>query len=307
MLFSKEIDNAMKLGYNFEILWGYTFEKQIIFKDYVDSLYNMRLSYKKDTAMNYICKILMNSLYGKFGMDDLFDECMVIDKENLESNKHLTNIDEINKSLVKDIIEIGDNFIIKIERDKTSTYLDNGSETHNVNIGIASAITGYARIYMAQFKNNPNLKLFYTDTDSIYTNLNPDEMNVLFASKDATDMVSNIGLGKLKLESVSEKAIFLCPKVYFLKNKENEIIMKVKGLKKNIILTENEFESLLIKDNKITKIQDKWYRFLGGDNGIIIKEMEYSLGNTDNKRKLIYDNELLVATKPYNVIDNKIE
>lgn len=39
MLFSEEMDNAIKLGYSFEILWGYTFEKDYIFKEYVDFLY----------------------------------------------------------------------------------------------------------------------------------------------------------------------------------------------------------------------------------------------------------------------------
>jgi hypothetical protein len=253
----------------------------------------MRLEYDKSNPLNFIAKILMNSLYGKFGMDDLFDTCVIIDRENLESNKHLTNIAEINDSLVKDIIEIGDNFIVKIERDKTSTYLDNGSETHNVNIGIASAITAYSRIFMSQFKNNPKLKLFYTDTDSIYTNLSPEEMNKLYPG-----IVSNTGLGKLKLESISQKAIFLAPKVYLLQSEDGTIISKVKGLKKNVDIKIDDFEFLLFKDNKIIKTQDKWYRFLGDNkNAIIIKEMEYSLQQTDNKRKLVYENELMVNTK----------
>jgi hypothetical protein len=42
MIFSAEMDNATKYGYDFEILWGYTFEIKIIFKDYVDTLYDIR-------------------------------------------------------------------------------------------------------------------------------------------------------------------------------------------------------------------------------------------------------------------------
>jgi hypothetical protein len=40
------------------------------------------------------------------------------------------------------------------------TDLYGNLETHNVSIGIASAITAYARIHMSQFKNNPNFILF---------------------------------------------------------------------------------------------------------------------------------------------------
>lgn len=45
----------------------------------------------------------------------------------------------------------------------------NESFTHgSVNIAIAAAVTAYARIIMSAFKNNPYIKLFYTDTDSAF-------------------------------------------------------------------------------------------------------------------------------------------
>lgn len=51
MLFSMEMDNAMKVGYKFEILWGYTFDKENIFKDYVDFLYGLRNQYPKSDPL----------------------------------------------------------------------------------------------------------------------------------------------------------------------------------------------------------------------------------------------------------------
>jgi len=55
MIFSAEMDNAIKLGYKFEFLWGYKFEgKQNIFKDYVENLYNLRIEYPKSDPLNYI-------------------------------------------------------------------------------------------------------------------------------------------------------------------------------------------------------------------------------------------------------------
>lgn len=56
MLFSGEIDNAIKLGYKFEILWGYTFKKDYIFKDYVKILYGLRILHPKPDPLNYIAK-----------------------------------------------------------------------------------------------------------------------------------------------------------------------------------------------------------------------------------------------------------
>jgi hypothetical protein len=54
------------------------------------------------------------------------------------------------------------------------------SETHNVNVGIASAITALARIHMSKFKNNSNFNLYYTDTDSIFIDLSPEQLMELY-------------------------------------------------------------------------------------------------------------------------------
>jgi hypothetical protein len=93
MIFSPSMDNAIKLelGYKFEILSGYTFDKEIIFKDYVEALYKFRLNYPKTDPMNYIAKLFLNSLYGKFGMRDDFEKIKLI------SDTEFSNIDDKNK------------------------------------------------------------------------------------------------------------------------------------------------------------------------------------------------------------------
>ena len=49
-----EMYNAMKYGYKFEILRGYTSDKQIIFKNYVESLYAIKSSVDKSNPMYLI-------------------------------------------------------------------------------------------------------------------------------------------------------------------------------------------------------------------------------------------------------------
>ncbi|EKM74105.1 hypothetical protein AGABI1DRAFT_26863, partial [Agaricus bisporus var. burnettii JB137-S8] len=147
-------------------------------------------------------KLFLNSLYGKFGMRDDFESIKFI------SDIEFAKIDHQ----------------IKIKESKDDLF-DLTDKEYNINVAIASAITSYARDYMAQFKNNPKLKLFYSDTDSIYTNLNPEQMNQLFPG-----IVNSQELGKLKLETVSSRAIFISPKCYYLKTNDNKEIFKVKGL-----------------------------------------------------------------------------
>ena len=56
--------NAMKFGYNFNIIKGYLFENGNIFKEYIERLYKLRLQYPKTDPclrqMNQIAKLLQN-------------------------------------------------------------------------------------------------------------------------------------------------------------------------------------------------------------------------------------------------------
>jgi len=92
---------------------------------------------------------------------------------------------------------LGNNHVIVHKnKDNTDIMLNSLNDRSNVNIGIASAITSLARVFMSQFKNNNDLTLFYTDTDSIFTDLDPDKINGLFNSNE----IVGTKLGQLKLE-----------------------------------------------------------------------------------------------------------
>jgi len=231
--------------------------------------------------MNYVAKLLMNSLYGRFGMRDEFHQIRVLSIK--EFNKFISLVGNLN--LTRDIIKLDEHFLV--QTDQTS------NQTRNINIAIAAAITAHARIFMSKFKNHPNLKLFYTDTDSIHCNLSPDQMMKLFPR-----MVSSTGLGKLKLESVAKRAIYLAPKCYILETISGETICKVKGLTQAVVTNFNEFEQLLVKDSFIKKTQTKWYKSLS-EGTIRVLEQTYTLQQTHNKRELVYADNKLIGTRPY--------
>jgi hypothetical protein len=237
----------------------------------------------------------MNSLYGRFGMDDNFVFTHIV------NNKDYPKFEELNKDFIIDVIEIGDSYLVQIKNDKVEldTSLDNGSETHNINIAIASAITAYApirdRIHMSQFKNNPNYTLFYGDTDSVYTDTPlPDSF------------ISNTELGKLKLERVCDKAIFIAPKVYGLLDENGNLIVKIKGLtsESSKDITLDQLNDLLSKDHSLELNQEKWYKSIGTGN-ISVLEQIYTLKVTGNKRKLLYVLDKLVDTSPFIITQNK--
>jgi hypothetical protein len=295
MYFSEELYNAEKFGYKFEILWGYTFDKAFIFKDYVNDLYNLRLNYPKSDPMNMTAKLLLNSLYGRFGMDDSFSNTKIIPKADY------LGFEGKFKENIEDLIELGDNFLIQYKdpQGELNSQLDSGKANQNINIAIASAVTAYARIHMSQFKNNQSLpRLYYTDTDSLY-----------FDGPLPDSFIDPTELGKLKLEGIYDQAVFLAPKVYALKNPSTEII-KIKGLNKDSILKNNitleTLEALLVKNSNIRISQNKWFRHL--DQGSMeILYPKYTLKATGNKRDLVYNEDnRLVGSTPFHVSNGEL-
>jgi hypothetical protein len=65
-----------------------------VFKEYVNFLYDLRSKYPKSHPLNFIAKILLNSLYGRFGMDDNFANITIIHKDYFSDfeNKYFDNI-----------------------------------------------------------------------------------------------------------------------------------------------------------------------------------------------------------------------
>jgi hypothetical protein len=231
MLYSVEIENARKYGYEITVLRGYYFtEKVCLFKDYIKQLYTLRLEYNKSHPMNLIAKLLMNSLYGRFGMDYSLEQTSIVN--NIEINDLLNN-NNINRSFNKNIIDIEplgkNNFIVTQECNNINDKISSLNHHHNINVGVAAGVTALARVYMSKFKNNPLIKLFYTDTDSIFTDKSPEQMNTIF-----NDIIGN-KLGQLKLECVINRAVFLAPKAYCLELVNQEQIIKIKGLNSNVI------------------------------------------------------------------------
>ena len=108
-------------------------KKQNIFESYVKILHNLRNEYPTHNPLNYIAKLLLNSLYGRFGMQDNFDNIKIIHK-NLLNEFELENLDSI-----IDEIDLGDHVMVFFKEKS-----DEEGITHNVSVGIASAIKAYS-------------------------------------------------------------------------------------------------------------------------------------------------------------------
>ena len=113
---SAEMDSAAKnFGYKFEIIKGYKFETAFIFKDFIETMYNLRQNYPKSDPMNLIAKLLMNSLYGKFAQKN---HKTIIQTFQLDPNLNDAEVVEYldkNCTGIKDFERINDYVIVSRE------------------------------------------------------------------------------------------------------------------------------------------------------------------------------------------------
>jgi DNA polymerase elongation subunit (family B) len=276
---SIEMDNAVKFGYTFEILKGYQFEKGFIFKEYVNKMYELRKEYSKDHAMNLIAKLLMNSLYGKFGMKLEQTELAIYDTSTEAGKEFFYEMIESWGETIQDFIKFDNKFLI-IRNTLMSYKYDEELDMYHgvdVNIAIASAITAGARVNMSIFKNNPDYKLYYSDTDSIVID------------QPLPEEFVGTNLGQLKLEHTIDRAVFLAPKVYGLVDTDGQEIIKVKGVTHELAteLHINDLEQLLVKDSSKEFNQEKWFKKVI-EGTISISDVAYTLKVTSNKIALFY-------------------
>ena len=238
--FIEEIKNSLQYGckiIDIHTICNFN-DKKVIFKDYVNDMYNKRLE-SNNTTDNLIYKLLMNSLYGKFGMKKEFSKTKILNEDQKWLYELVYNIE--NKFTGSNIITYtaNHNYVTDLKKDVDNLYYEEDSKktikdeiskveqeiSRSINsVQISSAIAAYARIYMINeiYKHlKSNGKIYYYDTDSIHTDKLLDE-----------SQISQKELGKFKLEKVIKEGYYLSPKVYALLDIDGIETIKFKGLSK---------------------------------------------------------------------------
>jgi len=179
----------------------------------------------------------MNSLYGRFGMNPINYETVIVTA--VESEKIVSA-----KKNVTVIPLLSGNVLVNYE----NVDLENSSSTQNISVPIAAAITAYSRIVMSYYLNKYRENIYAMDTDGI-------KVDCKLSPSEVDDKI----LGKMKYEYKFQKAIFPAPKVYsgILEKpyKGKSEITKVKGVK--IPLSYHQIESVLYRQSPLEIIQEK--------------------------------------------------
>ena len=226
-----------------------------LFASYVDHWTEKKIQSKKDgnKSMYLISKLMLNSLYGKFGLNPVCRKKMPFIAED---------------GIVK--YAIGDR-----------------EERKPIYIPVASFITAYARKYIiesSQAIRDYSLKKYgydayvYSDTDSIHCLLKPEDVEELSKVIEIDDYK----LGAWKLESEFVRGKYLHQKCYIEQDYEGYINVTVAGLPKKLaplISFDNfkpGFSTANIPDAEIEKTGRKLiYKHVKG--GVLLVETDFTI------------------------------
>ena len=136
-VFSEELKTYSELGaYQFEVLKGYTFGKKDLLKDYVSEMYKIKENTSRDNPMYLISKLLMNSLYGRFGMNPELKVHEIIRDSEIDS--FISKYDGISIEPFNNGLTLVSYF--KPKSDDLHNWYDE-ERVPNVNVAIAASIT----------------------------------------------------------------------------------------------------------------------------------------------------------------------
>lgn len=278
-----EIRKAISIGYELLEVGEQLYYKKTFypFKEFVYDMYNKRKELKaKNHPNEFVYKIVLNSLYGKF------------------ASKHLTETIFFNKEFLSDegidAVRNNENVIMKDDNNGMIINKKICDEAYVIPI-LSSYTTAFARLKLYDYI--VKYDALYCDTDSIIT----DKV-----------LPESLELGGMKVEYDIIEGVLVKPKMYYLKilkKGEIEDMIKLKGVPKKILykneqiqLNKEVFDHILegekVVYNKFTKLKEGVRRGLI-PNAII--DVEKFIKLSDDKR--IWDSEFnheeLINSKPF--------
>lgn len=270
IFFSEEIKLAISTGCKLiKYHYGEEFSQEFdFFREYIDFFYDLRLK-NKGNALDFIAKLFLNSLYGKYGQKEEFT-CLNTFNLNGENEGEIFGNEEIFNKF---------GLIISTIRKRSPHML----------VHIAASITSHARIhlYRSGLASASN-SIRYCDTDSLFL---PDRLET---SKE---------LGALKLEDTFDYAYFRLPKTYAtLKN--GDLNFKCKGFPseflKNLSMDQFKNTNLSASNLKVLGLKSALKRF---NSSFVACELKKSIVSSYNKRKTLSDG---INTRAWQLTNGRI-
>jgi hypothetical protein len=206
-LSTPELINALQTDSIVKVYSMAWYKSAPLFHDYVTRFYALRQHYKQagNAGFEMICKLLVNSLYGKFGQRGINQR--VIGECSPYEIKSETVFD-IKENTQYELLYLGGSII--------ETH--NEGESYHSYPAIASHVTAYARMHLwSHIKSVPRHHVYYCDTDSMIVDT--------VGYEALKNIISPTVLGALKIELQSDWLEINAPKDYSMEGRT-----RIKGI-----------------------------------------------------------------------------
>lgn len=215
----------------------------------------------KQPTIRNLAKLLMNSMYGRFGMHTDYI------RHGFLNDSQIANLAQFYQIL--SVLGLGDLNLVTYTLNHNSIQLglkgfDPTYEKFmdglpsNTNVAIAAAVTAYSRMIINDFKLkalSQGLELYYSDTDSLVIN-----------GQLPPECIDSSTLGKL--EYTFREGIFVMPKVYYLELEDETTVTKCKGFSGK--LTRDQYLALMKGEVQHLEVT-RWVRSLANSTIQICK------------------------------------
>jgi hypothetical protein len=209
-LCTPEIEYALKYNHIKRGLKVCVYDRAVIFKRYVDYFYKIRQRYKEQGNGLFVqmVKILMNSLYGKFGQRS--EQWEKVPNELGDKDGEYTLFDDEKSQWLRYVVIATERWNILGRVESYSSFT-----------AIAAHITAAARMNLwSLILRAGRSNVFYVDTDSLIVNA------AGYAA--LSDVLDDSALGMLKLEYATQTLTIQSPKEY-----STDLERKHKGIRKD--------------------------------------------------------------------------
>ncbi|RIB00114.1 hypothetical protein C2G38_2235600 [Gigaspora rosea] len=289
--FSEELRFALSQGYQvISISYGIQFSKDNrVFNKYISYLNEVKeqASLEGNLGKRTISKLLMNSLYGRFGLKDIETTSLICAPSEAELiSRNFPIKKSIQFSNGYELLEYYPLDCYHNEANIAKYIYD--PMTAERNVAIAASITAYSRITINTIKlecQKLGIEVYYSDTDSLVTN-----------KELPKQYVDSKEIGKLKLEHVLSDGYFIAPKLYQITTSEGKVKNVSRGYGGEF--TQADMETLY-QGQSVEKFKTKWHRDWENHTIYFEWDKKLRLSGEYNKRVKVYDEEgRWVNTKP---------
>jgi hypothetical protein len=221
-LSTPEIRHAIVYGHLLSVDRWVSYEPAPLFDEFVHTLYNLRLQYKEEgnPAFAYMTKILLNSLYGKFGQRGFhWEKCPYIE---VSDETEIVGNCQADGPVLLHRVRFGEMWHRNVDSEAFESFP-----------AIAAHVTAHARMELWHLINIAGREhVYYCDTDSLYTDAH--------GFRQLQSFIHPSNLGSLKHEGTFQGAHFRAPKDYVVGD-----YTKIKGIKPRAIqLSPTQYQQL---------------------------------------------------------------